>query len=294
MTGQGLLLAGLRASIFLTVLTIGLGTSSADLRYLLGKPPRLLRALLTMNVIGPIIAIVVCKLFSLHPAVAVGLVTLAIAPVSNLFPRSMLPLVAADGGAYARGLFFTTSILSVILTPLAVEVIDVLLGRQHHVSAATVAQVVVAGVLLPLGAGMAMGRWRPAVKRWIPALQTISSVALVLCALVLIAATWSLMGSLVRQGTVSAIVLITVAGLGVGHALGGPDEDHRTVLAHASVSRHPGVAVTLASLTPEPLAPIGVLLAVLVSAIAVAPYTRWRKRLHAAGHPAGGDPASAR
>ena len=70
------------------------------------------------------------------------------------------------------------------------------------------------------------------------------------------------MVSIVREGTLSAIVaivIIAICGLAVGHFLGGPDEDDRTVLAFATVSRHPGVAMAVGSLTGEPLAPIGVL-----------------------------------
>lgn len=55
----------------------------------------------------------------------------------------------------------------------------------------------------------------------------------------------------------------------------------------STVMRHPGVAVTVASLTDQPLAPIGVLLAFLVSGLAVAPYTQWRKRRRATGPPPG-------
>ena len=76
---------------------------------------------------------------------------------------------------------------------------------------------------------------------------------------------------------------MTLSGLAVGHFLGGPDEDDRTVLAFATVSRHPGVAIVIAALMDQPLAPIGVLLAVIVSEIAVVPYQLWRKRLRAAG-----------
>ncbi|HEX6996279.1 MAG TPA: hypothetical protein VF339_19270 [Gammaproteobacteria bacterium] len=45
------------------------------------------------------------------------------------------------------------------------------------------------------------------------------------------------------------------------------------------MSRHPGVAIAVASLTDQLLAPIGVLLAVLVSEVAVMPYKMWRKPL---------------
>src|SRR5262249_19616800 len=98
-----------------------------------------------------------------------------------------------------------------------------------------------------------------------------------------IAGTWSLMVSVYRQGTITAIMLISLIWLAVGHVLGGPDEDNRTVLAFATVSRHPGVAIAVGSLTDQPLAPIGVLLVVLVTELAVLPYKQWRKRrLHTA------------
>jgi BASS family bile acid:Na+ symporter len=67
-----------------------------------------------------------------------------------------------------------------------------------------------------------------------------------------------------------------------------PHEDDRTVLAFATVSRHPGMAMAVASLTGEPLAPVGVLLTVVVSEFAVVPYKLWRKRLRAVGPAAAG------
>ena len=79
-----------------------MGTSAADLRYVLSKPSRLVRSLVAMNGLGPIVAVFVCKPFSLHPAVIVALVTLAIAPVSNLCPKAMGALVAPGRTAYAH------------------------------------------------------------------------------------------------------------------------------------------------------------------------------------------------
>ena len=161
MSLQVLVLLALQLSVFLTVLTIGMGTSRADLRYVFSRPPRLVRALLALNVLGPIVAVLVCRTFSLHPAVIVALVTLSIAPVSNMFPKSMLPLVGpGPAAAYAHGLFFASTVLSVILTPLAVEVINVLFGGTQHVSPMAVARVVIGTVLVPLGIGLAIGsRW---------------------------------------------------------------------------------------------------------------------------------------
>lgn len=293
MSMQTLLMVALQLSIFLTVLTIGMRTSGADLRYVFRQPALLARSLFALNVLWPIIAVVVCKTFSLHPAVIVALVTLSIAPVSNMFAKSMLPLVAPDKMSYARGLFFASTVLSVILTPLAVEVIERIFGGNQHVSPLAVAQVVVGGVLLPLGIGLAIRRKWPNSERSVPTIQRVSGLVLLACAVVIIAAVWSLMGSLVREGTVTAIVIIALLGLAAGHLVGGPDEDERTVLAHATVSRHPGVAIVVASLTDQPLAPVGVLLAVLVSSLAVIPYTQWRKRRRAGAPAAAAHPPAA-
>jgi BASS family bile acid:Na+ symporter len=287
MSLQALLVLGINASIFLAVLVVGMRVGPGDLLHVLSRPSQLARALLALNVVGPVVAVLVCKTFSLHPAVIVALVTLAIAPVSNLFTLSILPLVVPENAPYARGLLFASTVLSVGLTPLSVEVIDLIFGGSEHVSPLSVAQVVCASMLLPLGVGLAFGRWWPAARRWIPVLQRGSSLLLLACAVVIIAGTWSLMASLVRQGTLAAIVVVTLVDLVAGHVLGGPSEDGRTVLAHATAARHPGVAIAVATLTDQPLAPIGVLLAVLVSSVAMVPYTIWRKRRRAARPPPG-------
>jgi len=279
MSLQSLISLGFTVSIFLGVLAVGLRVAQADLRYLRDKPSRLIRSVLAINVVLPIAAVMVCKTFSLHPAVMVALVTLAVAPVGALFSQAMLPLVAPGHFAYARGLFFASIVLSVVLTPLAVELIQVIFGGDVHVDPLTVAKVVVGSVLLPLGIGVAIARWWPATNRWNSAIQTVSSLVLAVCSVALLAVAWSHLGSVIREGTLPAIVVFTLIGLGVGHFLGGPDADDRTVLAFATVSRHPGVAMAVASLTDQPLAPIGVLVAVIVSEIAVVPYELWRKRL---------------
>lgn len=296
MSIQTMIMVGLTLSIFLTVLTIGMRVTPADLSCVLSKPSLLLRSLLVMNVLWPVVAVIVCKTFSLHPAVIVGLVTLSIAPVGAMFSKAMLPLVAPDNPAYARGLFFASTVLSAILTPLAIEVIQRIFGEGEvvHVSPLTVIQVVVSSVLIPLGLGLAFAFWRPKARLWVPALQKVSGLVLLVCVVPVIVAAWPVMASVVREGTLTAIVLMTLIGLAIGHLLGGPAEDDRTVLAFATVSRHPGVAIAVATLTDERLAPIGVLLAVLVGELAVVPYKIWRKRRRAAATAPGHDQPPAR
>jgi BASS family bile acid:Na+ symporter len=236
-----------------------------------------------MSVLIPIVTLIVCRSFSLHPAVIVGLVTLSVAPVGALFSAAMMPLVAPGNAAYARGLLFASALLSVILTPVAVQVIAKIYGGDLQVPPLAIARVVLTSVLLPLGVGLLLGNRWPSTRGWIPTIQKTSGLVLTGCLIAILILGWSRIGLVLRGGTFTAIAIVTLAGLAIGHLLGGPESDDRTVLACAAVARHPGVALTVASFTNQELAPVGVMLAFLVSAIAAVPYKRWRQRLRASG-----------
>jgi hypothetical protein len=71
MSTQALLFLALQASVFLTVLAVGMRIEPADLTSLLSRPGRLARSPFALIVLARAIAISVCKTFSLHPAVVV-------------------------------------------------------------------------------------------------------------------------------------------------------------------------------------------------------------------------------
>jgi BASS family bile acid:Na+ symporter len=89
--------------------------------------------------------------------------------------------------------------------------------------------------------------------------------------------------SLTGDGTIIALAAFVLVGLAVGHLLGGPDPEDRTVLALSTASRHPGVALAIAHATfPEQqLVLAAVLLYLLVSALVSMLYLAWRRRRHA-------------
>jgi bile acid:Na+ symporter, BASS family len=210
--------------------------------------------------------------------------------VGGLFPQAMLSLVSPGRASYAHGVFFASTVLSVIVTPLSVELFNVIFGGDVRVRPITIAEVTVGAMLLPLGVGLLVGRRWPAVKRWRKPAQKLSSWLLIACLLGLVPAAWSGLLTIVREGTLSALLVLALLSLSIGHLLGGPDDDSRTMLAFSTVSRHPGVALAVASLTQQPHARIGVLLAVIMNQLAVIPYKRWRKRIHAGGTPAEAQP----
>ncbi len=96
------------------------------------------------------------------------------------------------------------------------------------------------------------------------------------------------MFNLIGNYSVVAIVVVALVGLLVGHLLGGPDAEHRTVLALSTATRHPGMAVAIAhAVAPaDKTLPAAVLFAFLISFIVTIPYTKRRTRMHAHSEPA--------
>ena len=57
----------------------------------------------------------------------------------------------------------------------------------------------------------------------------------------------TLMPLVIGNGSLAAIVAFVFIGLAAGHLLGGPEPANRTVLAFTTSSRHPGIAIAIAS-----------------------------------------------
>ena len=106
----------------------------------------------------------------------------------------------------------------------------------------------------------------------------------VVAALPMVVAVTPLFRPLVGEGVLAALGGFTLVGIAVGHWLGGPSEQHRSVLALATGSRHPGIALALASINfPDQKDVIAVVLYhLLIGALVALPYVIWRKRVHAA------------
>jgi BASS family bile acid:Na+ symporter len=177
-----------------------------------------------------------------------------------------------------------TALFSVLLVPPTTAMLEVLVVNDGtHVGAATVLRIVALTVLVPLGIGMWVRRaWHGDVERVAGNADKVGTVLLVLAFLPVLIAKWPAIRSLLGDGTLLAIVAFTAIGLFVGHVLGGRDPRDRTVLALATSSRHPAVALAVAAAVfpDQKLAPAAVLLALVVGVLAGMPYTAWRKRLH--------------
>jgi BASS family bile acid:Na+ symporter len=140
-------------------------------------------------------------------------------------------------------------------------------------------------ILAPLALGALVRRFASdlAIKLQ-PILAKIGVVLLVVAVLPILIKLWKPALAQIGDGTLVALLIFVLVGLAAGLLLGGPKPEHRTDLALASACRHPGIAISLATLNlaGEKSIPAVVLLYLLVSAVAGIPFVAWRKKVGAA------------
>jgi BASS family bile acid:Na+ symporter len=277
-----LILAGLQVSLILVVFGTGSSASRKEVRHLIAHPRQLAKTLLAMNVLMPLLVLVAVRSVDLHPAVKIALFTLAISPVPPLLPRQ-----AAKVGLphHVLSLLITTSVLAVVTVPLSFAAGMALLGHSTTIAVERVLLQVVITVVAPFGAGMLVRHWAPELAR--RALRPLSLVAGVLLAVslipILVTASGAMLG-LVGNGTLFAFATFAVVGLLIGHWLGGPEPSSRAVLAIATASRHPGIALVVAqSAFPQQAESVlpALLAYLIVESLVTLVYVRWLRRRHA-------------
>src|SRR5215469_13381811 len=137
----------LQISVLLIVVSIGMSATRSEATYLLRTPELLFRSIVARNVIVPVMAIAMIKIFSFHPAVAITIGTLAATPVPPLLPTSLLK--AGGRRRYVFGLLVSQALLAIIVVPLTIRVMDALFAAEISFSVAATANVVVKTILAP-------------------------------------------------------------------------------------------------------------------------------------------------
>jgi BASS family bile acid:Na+ symporter len=273
-----ILMLGAQISIFLTVLSLGMRASLAEILYLFRRPGQLIRALLSVYVVMPVVAILMVTIFTLNPVVEVVLIALSISPVPPLFPGKAFK----SGGdtSFTFGLLAAITLLSVIVIPIAFGIFDVVLKRETQFTELSLVFTVMKTLILPMVIGMMLRYFAPAFcARFGDVIGKIAGILLIVSILPILIFILPLIWSLIGDKTVLAFIIFALAGGLSGYFLGGPDPHERTVLALATTSRHPAIAITLAAAnvddTPTKLVAAAVILYLIVSTIVIAPFLKW-------------------
>lgn len=278
MTAVSVILILAKISIMLMVFTLGLRANFSDLTYLFRNPGRLARAVLSINILVPVFVVIVVRMFQLNPAVEIALVVLSVSPVPPILPNKALK--AGGKEPYTIGMLSATSLLSVIVVPVMMKIFQAISGVQLTMSALAVASLVLSSVLGPLIVGVTVHTLFPSLAE-----RAARPVGLVATILLLLALVPILLGSvraifvLIGDGTLLVLASMAVFGLLVGHLLG-PNSQNRVVLALATASRHPAIAIAIAhtNFPEQKLVPAAVLLYMLISAVLSAPYINWTRK----------------
>lgn len=269
----------IQASMALMVFCVALNAHFDDIVYLARKPGLLARSLVAMNVIMPAVAIGIALLFpDLNRPLKVALITLAVSPVPPILPGKELK--AGGRSAYVVGLLAAAALVSIVFVPIAAQLIGRIFGQDVRTSPETIVWIVGTSLLAPLLAGVIVRRLAPefAAKIARP-LSICAAVLLVVAFLPVLVRIWPAIVASVGNYTLLAIAVFVVVGLVVGHLLGGPDREDRSVLALSTSTRHPGVALAIAHGTPDVTGVLGVVLVCLiVGALVASPYLKWSAR----------------
>jgi BASS family bile acid:Na+ symporter len=270
----------LQGSILLIVFGLGLESTWQDATSLFRRPALLLRSFVSMNVVMPVLAVLTALWFRLNPEVKIALVLLAVSPMPPLLPRKLLRL--GGKAAYVQGLLTAMALLSIVVVPIAVEVMGKVFAQEAHIGPGPVAKVVGKTILFPLGLGILLNVLTPGfAKRASMISGRLGNLLLPVAVVLLIIFSAKPILGAIGNGAVLAMAAFSIAGAAVGHALGGPDPSERSILALATASRHPGLvlAITAANFPQqEKLVAADVVLYLLVSAAVLLPYNAWRKR----------------
>src|SRR3954469_12925428 len=199
-----LITLALKISVMLLVFSLGLGVSATDVLYLRRRPGLLTRSLLSIDVAMPLVAGAMATIFHLRPAVEIALVALAIAPVPPLLP--MKGLKAGGHAPYVFSLLVAASVFAIAFIPVAVRLIANVFGTDVRQSAASIAELVLLTVLVPLGAGILVKSFAPALSEGaVKRMSVLGSVLLLLSLVPTLFTQAAEMISLIGNGTLAAI-----------------------------------------------------------------------------------------
>ena len=265
--------------VVLLVVAIGVRARLQEPLLLLRRPALALRTMLAMYVALPAFVLALVWLLPLREGVGAVLLGFSVSPV--LPPWAKKGAAVGGHADYVIGLQLLSTGLSLLVVPLMIAIAYRLFGVVTVLKPLAMELVLLVTVAIPLALGIGLARLCPGVAPRLGALaDRLGGVLLLLGVAALLIAHGQKILAVIGQGTVIVTVVVIAFGLLVGQLLGGPDPGNRGALASATVSRHPAIALLLASgAFPEQEATVigTVLLYLLASLVLPIPYERWRR-----------------
>jgi len=273
-----LLLILVKVTIFSMMLAIGINISFDQMLCSWRKPALLFRSLLAVIMLVPLVVFILLKLFNLPISVMMGLIFLAISPGAPLMTKR----VQISGAKLhnSASLQLTLALLAVIIAPVTLNIFSAVFPNiPEKISILKVAQQITEVQFIPVILGLLLQKFAAKYAGLIaqPLNFIANTLFLILIFLVgilglpLIFKVWGL--------PMVAILIMIIISLTIGHILGGPDEEQRSILAISSIARNVGLALFISVLNDVQKIVIPTLLAYsILGALLGIPYSIWCKR----------------
>jgi BASS family bile acid:Na+ symporter len=215
--------------VAIVMLSIGLRTSGRELVNILRDRALLVRTLLANCVLIPAIGFLLVRVFPLTPDATVGILLLAAipgTPIALQFTR-----MAKTRLAFAAAMTFVLSLVSVAMTPLAIETMPQMVQRNERPVLILIAHIALY-IALPLCAGVWAVRRAPKLApRLVLPLGLLATVAFLFLMWETRLVRRQAMNAIRGRGTILAMFLLLVLSMLIGWLVGGPDHETRRVLA---------------------------------------------------------------
>ncbi len=268
---EGLLeIFGLLVGIAIPLASLAAGLRSKEPFWLWTHPRALAPALLALLLVVPVLTALLVEVLSPNDVYVRAGIMVAILSI-GIGPPDLLERTHADAAParYAVGLEMVLLPLAIVFMPLAVLLHGAVFQHDIELPVLKVSQVVLLQALLPFFVGLAVARFLPKhvepLSRYAERFVKASMLLVVIFALLV---AWRPLLGLGVAAWLTCAVIAVVAIL-VGHALGGPDHETRTLLASYSAIRFPGLALLLASVVPGGQILIPVVLAYVIASAAL-------------------------
>ncbi|MBW4509047.1 MAG: bile acid:sodium symporter [Scytonematopsis contorta HA4267-MV1] len=202
------------------------------------------RSLLANFVLVPLVGILLPWLFKLPPEIALGFLFVAAAPGSLLalhFTR-----VSKGNLAYAIGLVFLLSLLSVVFTPILIHLISPNIA-SINLPVLPIILLLLLLITFPLLVGQAIQHWLEPVAQKLRKPTNVLSILLFIALTILTSTLKSSNIQALGWNGLAAIASFIAISWGIGWQLGGPEPSNRKVLAISTSMRNVAICQAITS-----------------------------------------------
>jgi len=245
------------------------------------RPWLMLRSLAAVLVLVPLAALAIILSLKPSPAVGVGLAILASSPAA---PFQLMNIVKRGGNRpYLSAMHLSLALLALVTVPATLDLFATALGFRAEISLVALSRMVGLLILLPVGAGILIRTYRPAIAgRIAPGASRVAELVLyVLLIPVLVMNS----GAVLEIPPWSYFVMAMFIGvnLAIGHLLGPNDPGERISLAMECGARNIGLALTTGALNFSQEEALAVFIPyIFLFVIISTAYLTWRKKRMAA------------